>query len=248
MTLTPQPPWSLNDIRVLTLDLDNTVWPIEPVVERAQIAVTEHLKRTAPQTTSYLSREAMHRLRQRVIETFPERTHDFGAIRYLTMYSVGLVSGMTNAEAGQMAEETFRLFYDLRNEVTCFHGVAEVLPKLATHYSLAALTNGNADLTKITDVGRHMDHHVNAAIAGHLKPHRRMFDMAHRHLDVQPEQTIHVGDHAVEDIEAARAIGAHALWFNPGGQPWPLKTAPPMMAGSWSEVAALLLEPRGVDQ
>jgi len=45
------------------------------------------------------------------------------------------------------------------------------------------------------------------------KPDRRIFEIACRRLDVEPGDTLHVGDSPTEDIEGARAAGCHAwLW------------------------------------
>jgi len=51
------------------------------------------------------------------------------------------------------------------------------------------------------------------------KPHGTMFEKALSSLDVEPSESVHVGDTFVTDIVGAKAAGMKAIWLNRNGQP-----------------------------
>jgi putative hydrolase of the HAD superfamily len=96
-----------------------------------------------------------------------------------------------------------------------------VLARLAQRYRLGVVSNfyGNvarilADariaplLTTIADSNR----------VGWMKPDRRLFEHALRHLDTAPHATLHVGDSYERDVCAARALGMRTAWLVAAGR------------------------------
>ena len=57
--------------------------------------------------------------------------------------------------------------------------------------------------------------------AGVSKPDPAIFRMRSTGFDVEPAQSVMVGDSWAADIEGARAAGIRAIWFNPSGAPLP---------------------------
>lgn len=51
------------------------------------------------------------------------------------------------------------------------------------------------------------------------KPDPRMFEAAAAGLTLEPREMVHIGDDVVADVEAAKAAGMRAVWFNTGF--WP---------------------------
>src|SRR5690606_3140498 len=64
-------------IRALTLDLDDTLWPVWPAIERAEFAVQEWLAEHAPGTARGFPLERMRQLRDAVARDNPGLAHDF---------------------------------------------------------------------------------------------------------------------------------------------------------------------------
>ncbi len=52
---------------------------------------------------------------------------------------------------------------------------------------------------------------VVSAAVGFEKPHPRIFETALERLALAPSEVVHVGDHEIEDVEGARAVGMAAL-------------------------------------
>lgn len=89
----------MRDIRTITLNLDDTLWAIHPVIERAEQALYERLDDEYPRITAVFTPEVIVALREEVIAEFWERNHDFTFLRctvlarlaYSAGYSVSLV-------------------------------------------------------------------------------------------------------------------------------------------------------------
>lgn len=95
---------------------------------------------------------------------------------------------------------------------------------------LGILTNGNV-MTQEAKVhalglGARVDAIVLAdrhAVGG--KPHRACFDAVIEALGVSASRSVYVGDHAVKDIDGARAAGLRAIWVSRHGAACPAADA-----------------------
>ncbi len=99
-------------------------------------------------------------------------------------------------------EAAFAVFFIARNAVELFAEVRPALERLARRYTLASLSNGNADvrLIGLDDV---FTFSLNAIEAGAAKPEPPMFELACRRLAARPEQIVHVGDDPEHDVLGA---------------------------------------------
>ena len=50
---------------------------------------------------------------------------------------------------------------------------------------------------------------------GFSKPDRRIFELALNKLNVQPEETLFVGDDLEKDIGGCQSVSIKGIWFNP---------------------------------
>ena len=109
---------------------------------------------------------------------------------------------------------------DRRNAVELFAEVRPVLERLAQRYTLASLSNGNADvrLIGLDDV---FSFSLNAMDVGAAKPDRRMFESACARLGARPAQVVHVGDDPEHDVQGAANAGFRTVWLNRTGRDWP---------------------------
>jgi putative hydrolase of the HAD superfamily len=63
----------MHDIRTITLDLDDTLWAIDPVMERAERKLRDWLRDNYPRITEMFSPEDMLGLRERIVVESPGR-------------------------------------------------------------------------------------------------------------------------------------------------------------------------------
>src|SRR6266581_7193478 len=80
-------------------------------------------------------------------------------------------------------------------------------------------------------IGRYFDVPVFSDEVGVRKPNPRIFQVALDALGVRPEETVHIGDDVVADVDGAKRLGMRAVWFNDG---MPAEHA----VHSWSETTA----------
>ena len=86
-----------------------------------------------------------------------------------------------------------------------------MLEELAGSYTLAALTNGNANFERL-GLDRFFSFGYCAADVGASKPHPAMFERAIAHAGVAAHEAVHVGDHPVDDVQGATGVGMASIW------------------------------------
>jgi putative hydrolase of the HAD superfamily len=231
-------------IHALTLDLDDTLWPVLPALERADHELDAWLRRHHPDVARAWPIPAMRELRAQVAAERLDLAHDFTAQRHLTMQRAFAACGIDEAPL----EALWKVYFNARNSVDPYPDVLPALARLAERLPLASLTNGNADL-ELTGVAAHFAHHVCARDTGVAKPDPRIFLAAAARLGVPPGRILHVGDDPVMDMAGARDAGLRTAWINRAGAAWPeaLGQAPDLDLRDLGELAEWLDTQDGTD-
>ena len=212
----------MNDIHTITLDLDDTLWDIAPVIRRAETRLREWLAERYPRIVDMHQPEDIVELRAQVVAEFEDQSHDLTFIRQQVLARMGVAAGY----GGGFVDEAFAVFDTERNTVELFPEVRPALESLASRYTLVAVTNGNARLERIGI--DHLFHAVvSARTAGAAKPARPIFDAAVSAGGARAHETLHVGDHPEFDVHGARAAGLRTAWLNRNGHEWPVEFEPP---------------------
>ncbi len=214
----------MNGIRTITVDLDDTLWEINPVIRRAEVRLYEWIDEHYPRITSMFGPDDLRILRSEVLDEFRDHTHDLTFVRRMVLKRLGEAAGYGDSHV----DAAFEVFDEARNDVTLFPGVRSALRRLGERFVLVAVTNGNANLEKIgiRELFRDV---VSAAATGAAKPARRIFDAAVAAGGAPAEQTLHVGDDPLRDVHGARDAGLKAVWVNRNGDDWPAEYRQPDM-------------------
>lgn len=211
----------MHDLKIICLDLDDTLWELAPALERAERTVYEWFEAHYPRITERYSIAAMRAERAATAAQFPGQEHDLPLLRRATFARLAREAGYAEG----LAEEAFATFQRVRNEVQPFADVHAGLARLARRAPVVALTNGTADLGTIGL--RHFFTAVfTAAEVGAAKPDARAFLAVCERLELLPGQVVHAGDHPLLDVDAARAAGLRAVWVDRGLHAWPEGVAP----------------------
>ncbi|HJL92318.1 MAG TPA: HAD family hydrolase [Woeseiaceae bacterium] len=227
----------MQEIQAITLDLDDTLWDIHPVIDDAERKLWDWLGAHYPNILDCFDREMVINLRKDVNQRYPNKSHDYRFIRRLVLKKLFSSSGYEE----KFAEDAFHFFDMHRNKVKLYDGVLRTLDTLAERVKVIAVTNGNANLEMIGI--DHLFHDaVYAADAGYPKPDIRIFDEAIRRSGVGTESILHVGDHPENDIVGAANAGLKTVWMNPKLQEWPdYLNKPDITISRISELCDLLL-------
>jgi HAD superfamily hydrolase (TIGR01549 family) len=212
----------MNDPLVLSFDLDDTLWAVEPVMLAAEAAMLEWLRKNHPLTMHGQDRETLRAMRVRIAEQFPERSHDMTFLRHRALSEMFSAAGHPAAHA----DEAFEGFYAARNRVKLYDEVEGSLKRLSARYRLFAVSNGNADLQRC-GLAHWFEGHVTAISAGAAKPDIRIFTRLLDAARVEAWQVLHVGDDPHLDVIGATNAGMQAAWLNRGFKSWPAQLPPP---------------------
>ncbi len=214
-------------IRAITLDLDDTLWAIGPVMRRAERVLREWMAEHYPRVVDLYEREDIMALRAEVVSEFEDRAHDLTFVRRTVLARMSSAAGYDEV----FVDEAFEVFDKERNTLELFPEVLPALRRLARRYTIVAVTNGNARLDRI-GIDDLFDDFVSAQTAGAAKPARPIFDAAVDAGGALPHQTLHVGDHPSYDVDGARAAGLKTAWMNRNGHDWPGELVLPNMVVS----------------
>ena len=219
-------------VRAITLDLDDTIWPIAPVIVRAETALGEWLREHAPRTAARWPVEAMRALRDRVAAEHPQLAHDFTRQRMITLERMFGEAGDDLA----LVTPAFDAFFAARCEVQHYDDSLDALDRLAARVPLAALSNGNADLARM-GLMHVFAFQLGAREHGAAKPAPSIFLAACRQLGCDPAQVLHVGDDVEMDVVGAHRAGLRSCWINRDARAWPRDDLRPDL--QFSTLAAL---------
>jgi len=188
-------------IKVIAFDADDTLWVNEPYFQETEQKFCALLEDYLPQHT--VSRE--------LLKTEVEN---------LTLYGYGIKGFMLSMieTALNVSDKTISLDVIekaialgkelLLKPIELLEGVEEVLTKLKNHYRLVVATKGDLldQERKLKASGlEHYFHHIEIMSDKQEKDYLKLI----RHLDIQPDEFLMVGNSLKSDVLPVLAIGGH---------------------------------------
>jgi putative hydrolase of the HAD superfamily len=219
-------------VRAICFDLDNTLWEIEPTLNRAERILADWLERRYPLIPRRFSPAGILEMRAALLTEQPHQAHDLSFIRRETLARCAAEVGYER----QIAHEAFALWHAARNQVQPYDEVVAALELLGARYRLATLSNGNADLAVI-GLAHHFEVSLSAGALGGAKPDPRAYARVAGALTLKPAEILFVGDEPLADVVGPRAAGMQTVWVNRGGAAWP--DALPAADASVTDLAGL---------
>ena len=226
----------VSKIRAIGLDLDDTLWPVWPTIERAEVQLQQWLSERAPTAAELFSRlDARLELRQQVLAARPDLGHDMSAVRRECLRLALQRSG----EDTTLAEPAFEVFLEQRMRVDLFADVLPALRFLAGRYPVVAISNGNADVGRV-GLAEHFTASMSAHLFGVAKPDIRIFHAAAAAAGVRADQVLHVGDDPLLDVLGGLDAGMQTAWVNRAAHEWKHDARPHASVTDLRELCELL--------
>ena len=227
----------LKNIKAISLDLDDTLWPVWPAIERAEKALEQWLGENAPMTAALFSNPSVRtEIRNFVVNNRPDLQHNLSSVRReairLAMYRA--------KENPLLADAAFDVFYAERNRVTFFDDAMPALKFLSQRFPVVALSNGNADIDRI-GIKHYFQASISAQAFGVGKPDARIFHAAAGAVDVKPGDVLHIGDDAQLDVLGAINAGMQAAWLNRNDHAWTHALQPHVIVSSLRQLCDCLV-------
>ncbi|MDT7836863.1 HAD family hydrolase [Aquabacterium sp. OR-4] len=195
-------------LRAITLDLDDTLWPVWPAIHRAEARLHDWMREHAPATAAAHDVAALREIRAAVARDLADQAHDLSAMRRESIRRALLAAGDDPA----LAVPAFDTFMAARQQVELFDDVVPALARLAARYPIVALSNGNADVRRMPAIAGYFSASLSALDLGVGKPAPAAFAAACARAGCAAHETLHVGDDGHADIDGALAAGLQAAW------------------------------------
>ncbi len=194
--------------KAILFDLDDTLWPIAPVIVQAEIALHAWLALHAPKVAQQFDIVDLRAQRMALLALQPALKIDLGQLRRIGLHSAFEQAG----EDSVHVEGAMRHFFAARNAVTLYDDVLPGLQRLKGRMLVGSISNGNADLAAIGLDG-HFSVSLAAAQFGSAKPDPAIFHAACAALGVAPHEAVYVGDDLHYDVRGAQNAGLRAVWL-----------------------------------
>ena len=132
-------------IRLITLDLDNTLWDIEKTMVRAEKELRLHLKSVSVNAFDIYCSEATSEIRDRLLREQPDLRSNLTEFRKLLLGEVFFRAGNSVQDSKMLANSAFNKFFEFRNKVVFLKALLMYLRLLAkdiksTHSQMATQT------------------------------------------------------------------------------------------------------------
>jgi HAD superfamily hydrolase (TIGR01509 family) len=200
---------NMTQIKAVLFDLDDTLWPIVPVIVRAESILFDWLTAHAPKVAQQFTIESLRKRRLALLAENPHYAINLHALRHAALCEAFSGCGEDSAKV----DHAMAIFSEARNAVTLFEDVHPTLARLHGRVALGSVSNGVADLGAIG-----LAHYFQASIAAHnfgsAKPDPAIFHAGCDALGVAPAEAVYVGDDPALDVEGAQQAGLRAVWMN----------------------------------
>lgn len=207
----------LRPIKVISFDLDDTLYDNRPIMQRAEQALVDHLHTNFPQTRS-LSIEQWAELRNTLASKDALLAGNMTALRMASLEHGLHQTGVNAATIKRASEDAMAHFLSVRNQIEVTPDVIKLLDALASRFPLVAISNGNADIGQF-GLQPYFTSAWQPTTKLRGKPTTDMFIAAQQALGFKPSELLHIGDHPISDVQGAARFGAQSVWLNESGQP-----------------------------
>lgn len=109
----------MSSLRLVTFDLDDTLWDVAPVMNNAEALLREWLASNAARLGP-VPIEHLWAIRTRLLDREPMLRHRLSELRRRILFHALLDAGYPQAEAESLAEAGFQVFLEARHRVTLF--------------------------------------------------------------------------------------------------------------------------------
>ena len=223
-------------IKVLSFDLDDTLWPCMPTIQRAEKLLYLWFSENVPEITQRYDIDQLYKKRRELYKANPDLVHDLTRLRFKSFEALSKEFKLDKS----WMQPAFEVFYEARQKVTLFDDVKPVLDVLTNKFQLASLTNGNADVVK-TGIDHWFDVSLNSSSVGKQKSEPNIYRQVLKIANIDAQQMVHIGDDPIQDISGAKSAGVFAIWLNREHRQWSLQTCQPdAEISSLHELMALL--------
>lgn len=219
-------------LRLVTFDLDDTLWPQDPVVGRANAAMAEESRRVG---AASIGADDVAAEMRAIRHSLPTKI-SYSELRRQGIAKVFERAGSTPSSADALAASIFEAWLRARHDAAedlLFEGVVGALASIRSDHPdavVGAITNSRVNPFAVPSLAPLFDFTVSGEDANiflHRKPSPVIFEFALERAaslsgkwaasDLRGNSWVHVGDDLPNDVGAAADAGARSVWIADDG-------------------------------
>ena len=202
-----------NKLKLITLDLDDTLWPNTKVVIAAENAMWKFVISKFPDLQDSFTDNLISDVRTSLVKKDESLKYDLTRFRKEIIKELLLGHGADESSATYYSNEGFNEFFKARNKVQLYKDAKIILERLSRKVNLISLSNGNADIN-IIGISLFFLDQISSIDVQSNKPSSGHFLKALQVAKCEPQEVLHIGDCPINDIGGARNCNFNTLWFN----------------------------------
>ena len=145
------------NIKLITFDLDDTVWPNHKVIVDAEKALWSFLMMKVPQVKDQLNEDNINRIRVELVEKNNSLKFNLTKFRKEVVKALLLELGLDENEAIYYSNESFNEFFKVRNKVQLYKDAKNILERFKDNAHIFNLSHGILPKTPIENVQKVID-------------------------------------------------------------------------------------------
>ena len=204
-------------IKIISFDLDNTLYDNWPVIQLAEEKSQKYLQSEFEKQRRKYDHQFFTQIRKELLESeiasnsnYRSPFDDLSLLRKKVLEKC--CEELNNSDV--ITEKAFDIFIDYRSQVTIDKTITTMLEELSNYYLLVSLTNGNCNAEKLS-ISNYFRNNYSPVQGYRAKPHPEMLNEMMNDFNVAPEQVLHVGDQIDTDGEAAKLAGCGFYLLDP---------------------------------
>ena len=223
-------------LRVITFDLDDTLWSTSEVIGAANRALTSHLLQNSPPHTPATPPPEIWKLMQSEYKVNPspysgadDPSGSSPAVQLTALRKVAISQYHTATNnpspLSSFVTKSFSVWEDARHKACGIYQASNVVDTLnllkaknGKSLIIGAITNGNANVCKVEQLGELFDFSITSENIHFAKPSPRIFEaaieMAKQFGNHEGDVNgwVHVGDDLAKDVQASKSLGMRTIW------------------------------------
>lgn len=206
----------LSKIKVLSFDLDNTIYDCQTVLTRAENWFTTYLCERYGLGGKYLSYDYWAAVKSKVLHEDMSLEDDVTLLRAKSLVVAFKEIGIPLKGDLEEANALVKLFVQKRSDGVVADDVRSLMKELKDKYPLISVSNGNLDAKQL-DVASYFETDLRPErFKFHRKPHADLFNESARFKNVAPSEILHIGDDPYTDVLGAVSAGCRCVWLRKG--------------------------------
>jgi len=206
-----------SQIKLVSFDLDNTLYDNVPVISFAEQQSRNYLKAEFKKQNRVFDHQLFVDYRNQLVSSEKNLRDDqpsqYENLSYLRQ-QVLLHFCEKLENSLEIANQAFELFIKYRNIITIETHISVLLKQLEKKYILVSVTNGNCEVNKLS-IGNLFKENYSPLTGYRAKPHPQMLNQIIKDFNLEASQVIHIGDRDDSDGLAAKQAGCLYYRFEP---------------------------------